>query len=125
MSLDVSNLQYDETKVEHCSKVKYGRGGIATYKEIKAYIFEKYGCIVYQTNKKTGEKYAYKSISYWDKKKKQPRSKRKYIGKVDSITGEIIKSRKASASLPHGNTANDSADMERLHEELAQKDSLI
>ena len=43
MSLDVSNLQYDETKVEHCSKVKYSRGGIATYKEIKAYILEKYG----------------------------------------------------------------------------------
>ena len=35
VSLDVSNLQYDETKVVHCSKVKYGRGGIATYKEIK------------------------------------------------------------------------------------------
>ena len=43
MSLDVSNLKYDETKVEHCSKVKYGRGGIATYKEIKADILEKYG----------------------------------------------------------------------------------
>ena len=43
MSLDVSNLQYDEMKVEYCSKVKYGRGGIATYKEIKAYILEKYG----------------------------------------------------------------------------------
>ena len=43
MSLDVSNLQYDESKVEHFSKVRYGRGGIATYKEIKAYILEKYG----------------------------------------------------------------------------------
>lgn len=43
MSLDVSNLQYDETKVEYCSNVKYGRGGVATYKEIKTYILEKYG----------------------------------------------------------------------------------
>ena len=29
-------------------------------------------CIVYQTDKKTGVKYAYESISYWDKDKKQP-----------------------------------------------------
>ena len=82
-------------------------------------------CIVYQTNKKTGEKYAYESISYWDKEKKQPRSKRKYIGKVDPITGEIIQSRKDSASLPHADRADDNADMERLYQELAEKDSLI
>ena len=48
-------------------------------------------CIVYQTNKKAGVKYAYESISYWDKEKQQPRSKRKYIGRVDPITGEIIR----------------------------------
>ncbi len=46
--------------------------------------------IVYQTDKKTGTKYAYESISYWDKEKKQPRSKRKYLGRVDPETGEII-----------------------------------
>ena len=46
--------------------------------------------IVYQIDKKTGIKYAYESISYWDKEKKQPRSKRKYLGKVDPETGEII-----------------------------------
>ena len=51
-------------------------------------------CIVYQTDKKTGVKYAYESTSYWDKDKKQPRSKRKYIGKVDPETGEIISSRR-------------------------------
>lgn len=82
-------------------------------------------CIVYQINKKTGEKYAYESISYWDKEKKQPRSKRKYVGKVDPVTGEIIKSRKGSAPLPHDDTADDSADMDRLQKELAEKDSLI
>lgn len=37
-----------------------------------------------------GAKYAYESVSYWDKEKKQPRSKRKYIGRVDPETGEII-----------------------------------
>lgn len=46
--------------------------------------------IVYQTDKKTGAKYAYESVSYWDKEKKQPRSKRKYLGRVDPDTGEII-----------------------------------
>ena len=50
-------------------------------------------CIVYQTDKRTGIKYAYESTSYWDKDKKQPRSKRKYLGKVDPLSGEIITSR--------------------------------
>ena len=51
-------------------------------------------CIVYQTDKRTGITYAYESISYWDKEKQQPRSKRKYIGKVDPVTKEIIPKRK-------------------------------
>lgn len=41
MSLDVSNLQYDEAKVEYCSKAKYGIGGVATHKEIKLNILKK------------------------------------------------------------------------------------
>lgn len=48
-------------------------------------------CIVYQTNKKTGVKYAYSSESYYDPEKKQARSRRKYIGKVDPVSGEIIR----------------------------------
>jgi len=31
--------------------------------------------IVYQKNKKSGAVYAYESESYWDKEKKQPRSR--------------------------------------------------
>ncbi len=50
-------------------------------------------CIVYQTDKKTGIKYAYKSESYWDAEKQQPRSKRTYLGRVDPDTGEIITKR--------------------------------
>ena len=46
-------------------------------------------CIVYQTNKKTGIKYAYSSESYWDKEKQQPRSRRKYLGRVDPEAGGI------------------------------------
>lgn len=47
--------------------------------------------IVYQTNPKTGVKYAYLSTSYWDKDKKAPRSTREYLGRVDPETGDIVK----------------------------------
>jgi transposase len=50
--------------------------------------------IVYQTNKKTGVTYAYESIAYWDKEKKQSRAKRRCIGKVDPKTQQIISTRK-------------------------------
>ena len=50
--------------------------------------------IVFQKNKKNGVTYAYESISYWDKEKKQSRAKRKCIGKVNPETGEIIPTRK-------------------------------
>ena len=39
--------------------------------------------IIKQTNKKTGVTYVYDSHSYWDKEKKQHRSDRKLIGKID------------------------------------------
>ena len=34
--------------------------------------------------------YVYESESYWDKEKKQPRSRRRLIGKIDEETGEIV-----------------------------------
>lgn len=46
--------------------------------------------IVYNTDKRSGITYAYESKSYWDKEKKQPRSKRTLIGRVDPQTGEIV-----------------------------------
>ena len=46
--------------------------------------------IIKKLNKQTGVTYVYESESYWDKEKKQPRSKRKLIGKIDEQTGEII-----------------------------------
>lgn len=49
--------------------------------------------IVYQTNKKTGITYAYENEPYWDKEKQQSRAKRKLIGKVDPVTGEIVPTR--------------------------------
>lgn len=101
-------------------------------------------CIVYQTNKKTGITYAYESISYWDKEKQQPRSKRQYIGRVDDETGEIIpkqdkKSKsqaKDSSTKEPGNLVPEmeeknklikelSADNERLKNELATAYQII
>jgi hypothetical protein len=55
-------------------------------------------------NKKSGITYVYESESYWDKEKKQPRNKRKLIGKIDNQTGEIVPTRrygcKGNASVP-------------------------
>ena len=45
--------------------------------------------IVHQFDKRIGVTYAYESTSYWDKDKKQSRSKRHLIGIVDPETGEI------------------------------------
>jgi hypothetical protein len=47
--------------------------------------------IIYNTDKRSGITYAYESKSYWDKEKKQSRSKRTLIGRVDPETGEIKK----------------------------------
>jgi len=54
--------------------------------------------IVYQANKKTGIKYAYESISYWDKDKRQSRARRKCIGRVDPETQKVIPTRKRKTS---------------------------
>ena len=45
---------------------------------------------VNQLDKRSGITYVYESISYWDKEKKQPRSKRKLVGRLDPETGDII-----------------------------------
>lgn len=49
--------------------------------------------IITQTDKKTGITYAYETTYYWDKEKKQSRSKRTCVGKVDSTSGKIIPTR--------------------------------
>ena len=77
--------------------------------------------IVYQTDKKTGIKYAYESTSYWDKEKKQPRSKRKYIGKVDPETGEIIPCRKDTAPI----SSEDATEIVRLRTTIAEQGKKI
>ena len=82
--------------------------------------------IVYQENPKTHVKYAYESISYWDKDKKAPRSKRRYLGRVDPETGEIIKGRKGRKNEEADFGAEESGqDIQQLMEELERKGAEI
>ena len=39
--------------------------------------------IIHQRDKRSGITYAYESVSYWDREKKQSRAKRTLIGRVD------------------------------------------
>ena len=79
--------------------------------------------IIYQTDKKTGIKYAYESTSYWDKEKKQPRSKRRYLGKVDPETGEIIPCRKEDN--PIRISEEDATEIVRLRTTIAEQERKI
>ena len=80
-------------------------------------------CIVYQTDHKTGIKYAYESVSYWDKEKQQPRSKRKYLGKVDPDTGEIISKKEREPHSAEASTADHA--VKKLTDQLSRKDDEI
>lgn len=46
--------------------------------------------ITYNRDKRSGKTYAYETTYVWDKEKKQSRSKRRLIGRVDEETGEIV-----------------------------------
>jgi len=56
--------------------------------------------IVFQHDKRRDVTYAYYSESYYDKEKKQSRSKRTLIGRVDPETNEIVPDRKSKRSKP-------------------------
>ena len=59
--------------------------------------------IVKSKNKQTGITYVYESESYWDPEKKQPRNRRKLIGKLDD-DGNIVptgkRGRKKTEAVP-------------------------
>ena len=57
-------------------------------------------CRVNHVNKKTGTTYVYESVSLWDKEKQQSRSKQVCVGKIDSLTGEFIPSRRLQIETP-------------------------
>lgn len=47
--------------------------------------------IVKYTNPKTGVQYAYESTACWDPETQRNHPKRTYLGRVDPVTGEIIR----------------------------------
>ena len=46
--------------------------------------------LIKQLDKRSGITYMYESESYWDKDKKQARSRRTLVGRLDPATGEIV-----------------------------------
>ncbi len=76
--------------------------------------------IIKQTNKKTGITYVYDSHSYWDKEKKQHRSDRKLIGKIDPETGEIVPTRKKKDASDTDKDSN--VRIKALESQIAMKD---
>lgn len=66
--------------------------------------------IVKQYHKDSDTTYVYESTSYWDAEKGQSRSKRKVIGKVDPVTGEVVPTggrgrKKKNPDAPEGGAA--------------------
>lgn len=91
--------------------------------------------IIKQYHKDTDTTYVYESTSYWDADKRQSRSKRKLLGKIDPKTGEVIptgsrgRKRKETPAVS-GNRTDAKARVkdERIREltiALAQKDAEI
>ena len=79
-------------------------------------------------DKRTGTTYIYESESYWDKEKKQPRSRRKLIGKLDEETGEIVPTGKSGRkkSSKTETAENSSTDLAAQHIRIiAEKEEQI
>ena len=92
--------------------------------------------IVKYTNKKTGVVTLYESTSHYDPETKQSRPVRKYLGREDPITGELIPStrkrgRKKDNSQNAGETSQTSENSAiavlkaRYEKELSSRDAII
>ena len=83
--------------------------------------------IIKHKDKRTGVTYVYESESFWDKEKKQPRSKRTLIGKLDEETGEIIPTGKSGRKKSESEKASPS-EVNPITEQielLGKKDEII
>lgn len=76
--------------------------------------------IVKLKNKKSGTVYVYESESYWDKEKKQPRNKRKLIGKLDE-EGNIVPTGKNGRGKKTSEDGGDQSDETRELAELRRR----
>ena len=69
-------------------------------------------------DKRSGTTYVYESESYWDKEKKQPRSRRKLIGKLDEDTGEIVPTGKSGRKKGAGRKQEENGSPEPITEHI-------
>ena len=84
--------------------------------------------IVKLKDKRSGTTYVYESESYWDKEKKQPRSRRKLIGKLDGETGEVIptgKSGRKKSSEKEAEENNSPEPVTEYIQAIAEKEEQI
>ena len=78
--------------------------------------------IIKQYHKDTDTTYVYESISYWDEEKKQSRSKRRVIGKLDPETGEIIPTGKRGRKSKENTVSSDiPSELPQLYEQSQKK----
>ena len=82
--------------------------------------------IIQQYHKDTNTTYVYESISYWDAEKGQSRSKRKCIGKINPVTGEMVptgrrgrKKKEESSQLTNDELARLNSLYEQSQKEIA------
>ena len=77
-------------------------------------------------NKQNNTTYVYEVIeNYWDKEKKQSRSKRKLIGKIDPVTGEMIPTSSRGRPRKSEDPENYKALYEKAQKELEVKEKRI
>ncbi len=81
-------------------------------------------------NKKRGVTYVYDSRSYWDKELRQPRSRRRLLGRRDPDTGELVPTRRRVADPAIAAAASDSGTdyatlYRRSQKAIREKDALI
>jgi len=77
--------------------------------------------MVKHRDKRTGVTYVYESESYWDKEKKQPRSRRKLIGKIDETTGEIVPTEGRGRKRKKAESASDENSLQIMLDECRRQ----
>ena len=80
-------------------------------------------------NKKRGITYVYDSHSYWDKELKQPRSRRRLLGRRDPETGELVPTRKSKPQSSARGDVDSDTDYATLYRRsqktISERDAVI
>ncbi|MDD6550474.1 MAG: hypothetical protein PUF16_01650 [Lachnospiraceae bacterium] len=77
--------------------------------------------IIKQHDKRSGITYAYEFHSYWNPQKKMTRAKRKFIGRVDPETGDIIPTVGRNRKKSEKTVETSEQDYKKLYEKLLCK----